>query len=76
MANQTELDNAKATLERHGYEVAQHADQFGNNPYLIVQDPIYQSGTGPCSGKLVFMGYESKIVHGYNAARRFINARS
>lgn len=73
-ATQQELDNAAAMLGRYGFEVQQAANN-GFDPYLVVQDPVYVSGTGQSAGKLVFMGSEPVIVRDYNAARRFVNAR-
>jgi len=75
MKSQHELTATQTMLQRHGYEVEQHANNCFD-PYLTVQDPVFESGIGQSAGKLVLMGYESVVIRNYDAARKFINARA
>lgn len=69
------LESALKAIQHYGYEVAVKADQFGDNQYLVVQDPVHSSGHGASAGKLVLTGYEPTILRSYGMVRAFINAR-
>ena len=69
--DQAQLLNAERMLIRWGYKVSSHASVDGHQ-HLVVQDLVHHSR----GGKLVLMGYEPVTLRGYDAARKFIDARS
>lgn len=67
-ATHQELNNAKAALQRYGFEV-----NFHENGHLVVQDPVYYINA--MTGTLKFDYYKPVVIRSYDAARRFISAR-
>lgn len=69
-ATHTEIQQAKADIEAHGYTVETH-----ENGHLIVLDPVMICGTGPNAGKLIPNGFKRVAVRNMRDAIRFITER-
>ena len=70
-ATHQEIQQARAHIEAHGYQVSSH-----ENGHLIVQDPVMRCGHGHQAGQLIPAGFQPVAVRNFRDAICFVMARN